>query len=108
MHTRASRCARRKVHLFDIDIPGKMTFKESETLSPGQSPTLVATPAGVLGIGICYDIRFPELAMLYAARGAQVRALHAGAASRVALLRALVVCERLCMVWVCSCCLARQ
>ncbi|KXZ55930.1 hypothetical protein GPECTOR_2g1481 [Gonium pectorale] len=62
----------RKVHLFDIDIPGKITFKESLTLSPGPGPTVVDTPAGRLGIGICYDIRFPELAQLYAARGCQV------------------------------------
>lgn len=48
-----------------------MTFKESLTLSPGQTPTVVDTPAGKLGIGICYDIRFPELAMLYAQRGVQ-------------------------------------
>jgi hypothetical protein len=47
----------RKVHLFDIDIPGKMTFKESLTLSPGDGPTVVDTPAGRLGVGICYDIR---------------------------------------------------
>ncbi|GIL47778.1 hypothetical protein Vafri_3963 [Volvox africanus] len=62
----------RKVHLFDIDIPGKITFKESLTLSPGPGPTVVDTEAGRLGIGICYDIRFPELAQLYAARGCQV------------------------------------
>lgn len=63
---------RSKVHLFDIDIPGKITFKESLTLSPGPGPTVVDTEAGRLGIGICYDIRFPELAQLYAARGCQV------------------------------------
>ncbi|CAL8470724.1 g10266 [Coccomyxa elongata] len=62
----------RKVHLFDIDIPGGVTFKESETLSPGESITVVDTDAGRLGIGICYDIRFPELAQLYAQRGAQL------------------------------------
>jgi omega-amidase len=60
------------VHLFDIDIPGKMTFKESLTLTPGETPTVVDTAAGRLGVGICYDIRFPELAMLYATRGVQV------------------------------------
>jgi predicted amidohydrolase len=48
-----------------------MTFKESLTLTPGQQGTVVDTPAGRLGIGICYDIRFPELAMLYAQQGAQ-------------------------------------
>ncbi|GFR46917.1 hypothetical protein Agub_g8564 [Astrephomene gubernaculifera] len=62
----------RKVHLFDIDIPGKITFKESLTLSPGPGPTVVDTEAGRLGLGICYDIRFPELAQLYAERGCQV------------------------------------
>ncbi|CAE7889029.1 Nit2 [Symbiodinium sp. KB8] len=55
----------RKVHLFDIDIPGKMTFKESETLSAGDSITTVDTPYGKIGIGICYDMRFPQLALAY-------------------------------------------
>lgn len=55
----------RKVHLFDIDIPGRMTFKESDTLSAGSSLTTVDTPYGKIGIGICYDIRFPQLALLY-------------------------------------------
>ncbi|KAL2649282.1 hypothetical protein R1flu_017410 [Riccia fluitans] len=59
----------RKVHLFDIDIPGKITFKESDTLTPGESLTIVDTDVGRIGVGICYDIRFPEMAMLYAARG---------------------------------------
>ncbi|PSS20784.1 Omega-amidase [Actinidia chinensis var. chinensis] len=59
----------RKIHLFDIDIPGQMTFKESLTLTAGESPTIVDTDVGRIGIGICYDIRFQELAMLYAARG---------------------------------------
>ena len=62
----------RKVHLFDIDIPGKITFKESDSLSPGQTPTLVDTPWGKIGIGICYDIRFPEYAMLLRKQGARV------------------------------------
>ncbi|PHT60256.1 Omega-amidase NIT2 [Capsicum baccatum] len=59
----------RKIHLFDIDIPGKITFKESQTLTAGETPTVVDTEVGRIGIGICYDIRFQELAMLYAARG---------------------------------------
>ncbi len=63
----------RKVHLFDIDIPGKVTFKESDTLSPGAGPTVVDPGLGVvLGLGICYDLRFPELASLSARRGAQL------------------------------------
>ena len=61
-----------QVHLFDIDIPGGVTFKESETLTAGRSGTVVDTDAGRLGVGICYDIRFPELAIMYAQRGAQL------------------------------------
>ncbi|PON71744.1 Carbon-nitrogen hydrolase [Parasponia andersonii] len=62
----------RKIHLFDIDIPGKITFVESKTLTAGQSPTIVDTDVGRIGIGICYDLRFQELAMIYAARGAHL------------------------------------
>jgi predicted amidohydrolase len=61
----------RKVHLFDIDIPGKITFKESDVLSPGDEVTLVHLPGyGSIGLAICYDVRFPELAMMAARRGA--------------------------------------
>jgi predicted amidohydrolase len=61
-----------QVHLFDIDIPGKISFKESETLSPGRRGTIVDTPHGMIAIGICYDLRFPELAQLYAKKGANI------------------------------------
>jgi predicted amidohydrolase len=61
----------RKVHLFDIDIPGGITFKESEVLSPGNKVTIVEFEGfGKVGLGICYDVRFPELAMVAARRGA--------------------------------------
>ena len=61
----------RKVHLFDIDIPGKITFKESEVLSPGKKITLVELPEyGKIALAICYDIRFPELATIAARKGA--------------------------------------
>eukprot|EP00899_Mesostigma_viride_P007653 jgi/Mesvir1/1688/Mv21149-RA.2 len=59
----------RKVHLFDIDIPGKITFRESDTLTAGEGLTVVDTAVGRLAVGICYDIRFPEMALLAAARG---------------------------------------
>lgn len=62
----------RKLHLFDIDIPDKITFKESDTLTKGDLPTIVDTDLGRIAVGICYDIRFPELAALYAARGAHL------------------------------------
>lgn len=61
----------RKVHLFDIDIPGKISFHESEVLSPGNKVTLVDLPEyGKIGVAICYDVRFPELAMIAARDGA--------------------------------------
>jgi len=59
----------RKVHLFDIDIPGKMTFKESDSLTAGDSVTVFNTEWGNFGVGICYDIRFPELAAVMRQRG---------------------------------------
>ncbi|KAI0933748.1 hypothetical protein AcV5_005818 [Taiwanofungus camphoratus] len=62
----------RKVHLFDIDIPGKITFKESETLTGGSSMNYFDTDFARIGLGICYDVRFPELAMINARRGCQV------------------------------------
>ncbi|OAL62868.1 nitrilase [Trichophyton rubrum] len=60
----------RKTHLFDIDIPGKIRFKESEVLSAGNKVTIVDLPDyGKLGLAICYDIRFPETAMIAARKG---------------------------------------
>jgi omega-amidase len=57
----------RKVHLFDISIPGKITFRESDVLSPGNKITIVDLPEyGKIAIAICYDIRFPELATIAA------------------------------------------
>lgn len=61
----------RKTHLFDIDIPGKITFKESEVLHPGNQLTIVDLPEyGKIGLFICYDIRFPEAATIAARKGA--------------------------------------
>ena len=62
----------RKMHLFDIDVKGKIYFKESDTLSPGNQVTIAKTEFGKIGIGICYDIRFPELARLMVESGAQI------------------------------------
>lgn len=55
----------RKVHLFDIDIPNGITFKELVSLSAGNKATVFKLgDFGNIGLGICYDIRFPELASL--------------------------------------------
>ncbi|KAM3747227.1 hypothetical protein ACB098_05G019700 [Castanea mollissima] len=62
----------RKIHLFDIEIPGDIAFKESDFFAAGDKPTIVNTDVGRIGIGICHDIRFPELAALYRAKGARI------------------------------------
>jgi len=59
----------RKMHLFDIDIPGKIRFQESETLTPGCSLASFSTPFCRVGLGICYDLRFSDLAAIYARQG---------------------------------------
>lgn len=60
----------RKVHLFDIDIPGKIAFRESDVLSPGNKLTIVDLPEyGKIAVAICYDIRFPELGTIAARKG---------------------------------------
>lgn len=56
----------RKIHLFDINIPGRISFTESSVLSAGDEPVVVEIGDGYkVGLGICYDIRFPELAFGY-------------------------------------------
>ncbi|CAK9436842.1 uncharacterized protein LODBEIA_P13640 [Lodderomyces beijingensis] len=55
----------RKAHLFDIDIKGGITFQESVTLTGGDKATVFKLGEyGNVGLGICYDIRFPELASI--------------------------------------------
>lgn len=62
----------RKVHLFDIDVAGGQRFMESDTLSAGDGITTFSTPWGVMGLCICFDLRFEELARLMTLRGAKV------------------------------------
>ncbi len=63
-----------KIHLFDVDLPDGITYRESATVQPGDSlPPLVDVPGlGRIGLSICYDVRFPELYRHLAARGADV------------------------------------
>lgn len=62
----------RKMHLFDIDVKGGQRFKESDTFTPGDQVTVFDTPWGKIGLCICFDFRFPELARLMVLQGAQV------------------------------------
>jgi len=61
-----------KLHLFDIDIPGRIVFRESDTLSAGTQITVVDTEFCKVGIAICYDMRFPELSRIMALKGARL------------------------------------
>jgi predicted amidohydrolase len=65
----------RKVHLFDIDLPGMEHLKESRAVLPGAEPVVADTPCGRLGLSICYDLRFPELYRRLVRAGARVLAV---------------------------------
>ena len=65
----------RKVHLFDVDVPGGKRFRESETVEAGDDVVVAPTPWGGLGLSICYDLRFPELYRAHAAKGARIVAV---------------------------------
>lgn len=62
----------RKVHLFDIDVKGGQTFKESDTLTAGDRETVFDTEFGKMGVMLCFDIRFPELSRMMVNDGAKV------------------------------------
>ena len=62
----------RKMHLFDINVPGGQCFRESDTLTAGDEVTVFDTEFGKMGLCICYDVRFPELARLMALEGARM------------------------------------
>lgn len=51
----------RKIHLFDVDVPGNMTYKESNFTMAGKDIVAEDSPVGRLGLTVCYDLRFPEL-----------------------------------------------
>jgi len=62
-----------KIHLFDVDIPGKAeAYRESAHVAPGTEPVVVDTPVGRVGLSVCYDMRFPELFRRLSTAGAQI------------------------------------
>ncbi len=88
----------RKLHLFDVDIPGGATLRESDGTAPGDGALVVAAHGLRLGVTICYDLRFPELyRRLWREGGADVLLVpaaftaHTGAAHWHLLLRARAV-----------------
>ncbi|HEX4210450.1 MAG TPA: carbon-nitrogen hydrolase family protein [Candidatus Binataceae bacterium] len=62
----------RKIHLFDVDLPGRVTVKESEAKLSGREVITAATDLGTVGLSICYDVRFPELYRRLAFAGARI------------------------------------
>jgi nitrilase len=93
-----------KIHLFDVDIPArKESYRESAHVAPGSRPQVVDTPAGRLGLSVCYDVRFPELFRALSAAGAQILSVPSaftaptGRAHWETLLRARAI-ENLCYV----------
>ncbi|NCY25990.1 MAG: carbon-nitrogen hydrolase family protein [Alphaproteobacteria bacterium] len=86
-----------KIHLFDVTLPGGETYAESARMQPGHEAVCVPTPWGLLGLTICYDVRFPHLYRALAQAGAGMLAVPAaftattGAAHWHVLLRARAI-----------------
>ncbi len=62
----------RKAHLFDVDIPGHVTIRESDTRQSGSDIVTADTEWGRIGLTVCYDLRFPELYRKLTTSGARV------------------------------------
>jgi predicted amidohydrolase len=67
----------RKVHLFDVSIPGKVSLQESTSTAAGTELVLCDSPIGRLGLTTCYDVRFPEMYMELVKLGAQIMTVPA-------------------------------
>jgi deaminated glutathione amidase len=59
-----------KIHMFDIDLPGGESYRESANYQPGETAILADLPWGRIGLTICYDVRFPALYRALAESGA--------------------------------------
>lgn len=66
-----------KIHMFDVDLPTGERHRESAVYVPGERAVVVPTPAGGLGLTICYDLRFPHLFRRLAQAGAAMIAAPA-------------------------------
>jgi predicted amidohydrolase len=62
----------RKIHLFDVELTGRVSTRESEVKVPGSEVVCVPTRTASFGLSVCYDLRFPELYRKLAERGATV------------------------------------
>ncbi|WP_419825709.1 carbon-nitrogen hydrolase family protein [Sphingomonas sp.] len=66
-----------KLHLFDVDLPGGESWRESSSYLAGERAVVAETPAGRLGMTICYDLRFPDLYRALSDAGATILAVPA-------------------------------
>jgi len=93
-----------KIHMFDIDLPGGESYRESNAYRPGAATAVADTPWGRLGMTVCYDVRFPHLYRTLAQAGADfltvpsVFTVPTGRAHWHVLLRARAI-ETACFVF---------
>lgn len=93
-----------KIHMFDVDLPGGETYRESANYEAGSEAVIAALPWGGLGMTICYDLRFPYLHRALAQGGAKFLAIPAaftkttGEAHWLTLIRARAI-EAQCFVF---------
>lgn len=86
-----------KIHMFDVDLDGGESYRESATYRPGTAAALAETPWGLLGMTVCYDLRFPQLYRSLAQAGAVLLSVPSaftrptGAAHWEVLLRARAI-----------------
>jgi len=95
--------AYRKIHMYDVEIPGRVSYQESRTVAPGDDVVTAAVDDATVGLSICYDLRFPELYRRLAQLGAKILVvpaafmLHTGRDHWEVLLRARAI-ENQCYV----------
>lgn len=93
-----------KIHMFDVDLAGGESYRESNAFRPGERAVMAETPWGVLGMTVCYDLRFPQLYRALAQAGAEFLAIPSsftvptGRAHWHALMRARAI-ENGCFVF---------
>ena len=93
----------RKIHLYDVEIPGRVSYQESRTVAPGSDLVTASIDGVPVGLSICYDLRFPELYRRLAVDGAAVLVvpaafmMHTGRDHWEVLLRARAI-ENQCYV----------
>jgi predicted amidohydrolase len=93
----------RKIHLYDVEIAGRVSYQESRSVAPGAETVLTDVDGVRTGLSICYDLRFPELYRALAIAGAKVLVvpaafmMHTGRDHWEVLLRARAI-ENQCYV----------